>query len=249
MFSQPYGLDFDSEGNLWASDSSMNVIMRFDSAPGFAESSEDFFPQNDLHTIPLLPENTKDLILNSEQNLLLNLEGESIFKLDPMKDAWIPVVPEMLSINLPNDYQIEKDESNNWHITNPNGMALYSFDSIILEWIPITPQNIPGEKSSGIEDKIQTCEGANSPRISGVGKKVIVMNSLIPLRYSPSAFEANILQGLPVGTILEITSLPVCSPYLSGANYWWGVKTATGLTGFVAEGSAISSTYYLRELD
>lgn len=30
MLSQPFGVDFDPEGNMWAADSSMNVIMRFD---------------------------------------------------------------------------------------------------------------------------------------------------------------------------------------------------------------------------
>lgn len=30
FFSQPYGLDFDPEGNLWVSDSSMHILMRFD---------------------------------------------------------------------------------------------------------------------------------------------------------------------------------------------------------------------------
>jgi DNA-binding beta-propeller fold protein YncE len=30
LFSQPFGLDFDPDGNLWVADSSMNVLMRFD---------------------------------------------------------------------------------------------------------------------------------------------------------------------------------------------------------------------------
>ncbi|MBM3137390.1 MAG: hypothetical protein FJZ98_04285 [Chloroflexi bacterium] len=76
-----------------------------------------------------------------------------------------------------------------------------------------------------------------------------MINSLIPLRYSPNAIEQNIITGLPVGSRLEIISDPVCIPYLGGANLWWGVKTSFGRNGFVAEGSAISELYYLEEVN
>ena len=93
-----------------------------------------------------------------------------------------------------------------------------------------------------------SCPKATTPRISGIGAKVEVVNELIPLRSSPKVAVTNILQALPIGTELEITALPVCANYLSGANLWWGVQTTDGKNGWAAEGSAISPTYYLEEL-
>jgi hypothetical protein len=102
---------------------------------------------------------------------------------------------------------------------------------------------------SGLTSEIQTCEGANPSRISGIGAIARVINSMIPLRYFPNAFEQNIITGLPIGSRLEIISDPVCIPYLGGANLWWGVKTSFGINGYVAEGSAISAVYYLEEMN
>jgi len=247
MFSQPYGLDFDPEGNLWVADSSMNVLMQF-SLVTTLETSESG-NNTTMRNMPAIPENAEDLIMNSDQNLLLDFEGKTIFWLDLKKNEWTPLVPDSLSIILPVGYQIEKDESKIWHITNPDGLALFSFDSINLEWISIAETESQETTPADEIATIKTCDGANSVRLSGIGAKVIVVNSMIPLRYSPSALESNILQGLPVGTKLEIISLPICSPFLAGANYWWGVKTTTGITGFVAESSAISPIYYLQEAD
>jgi DNA-binding beta-propeller fold protein YncE len=33
LLSRPYGIDFDSDGNLWVSDAAMNIIERFDTQP------------------------------------------------------------------------------------------------------------------------------------------------------------------------------------------------------------------------
>ncbi len=93
----------------------------------------------------------------------------------------------------------------------------------------------------------EDCPNALPARISGVGAQAQITNALIPLRSSPEV-APNILGALPIGSTVEITSLPVCTEYLDGANLWWGVRTLDGLTGFAAEGSAISPTYYLEEL-
>mgnify|MGYP001128390133 CR=1 FL=1 len=75
------------------------------------------------------------------------------------------------------------------------------------------------------------------------------MNALIPLRSSPQAGANNILSDLPIDTVLEVVALPVCTEYLEGANLWWQVRLPNGLSGWAAEGSAISPTYYLEMIE
>lgn len=104
----------------------------------------------------------------------------------------------------------------------------------------VTPQESPSTAAE--------CTGALPVRLSGVGVRAVVVNALIPLRASPEVGSNNILRGLPIGSVVEITSLPVCTPYLSGANNWWGVRTVDGSEGYAAEGSAINPIYYLQEL-
>ena len=112
-----------------------------------------------------------------------------------------------------------------------------------------------GSETEGAEASAETesdsasvdCPKALPARISGVGSQVQITNALIPLRSSPEV-APNILGALPISSTVEITSLPVCTEYLDGANLWWGVRTQDGRTGFAAEGSAISPTYYLEEM-
>ena len=92
------------------------------------------------------------------------------------------------------------------------------------------------------------CDNALPTRLSGVGARAEVVNALIPLRASPEVGRSNILKGLEKGSVVEIISLPVCVPYLTGANNWWGVRTSDGREGYAAEGSAINPIYYLQEI-
>ncbi len=98
---------------------------------------------------------------------------------------------------------------------------------------------------SGIPD----CPLAAAARISGVGARVRVTNALIPLRTRPSVPSSSFLGPLPIGTELEVVSLPVCEPYLEGANLWWQVRTLSGKTGWAAEASAKKPVfYYLQQI-
>ncbi len=98
---------------------------------------------------------------------------------------------------------------------------------------------------SGIPD----CPLAAPARISGIGARVRVTNALIPLRTSPSVPSSSFLGPLPIGTELEVVSLPICEPYLEGANLWWQVRTLSGKIGWAAEASAIKPVlYYLEEI-
>jgi len=99
-----------------------------------------------------------------------------------------------------------------------------------------------------VTSDVMECTNALPTRLSGVGARAEVVNAFIPLRDSPEVGRSNILKGMPEGTVVEIISLPVCTPYLTGANHWWGVRTADGRIGYAAEGSAINPIYYLQEI-
>lgn len=97
--------------------------------------------------------------------------------------------------------------------------------------------------------KIPDCPLAAPARISGVGARVRVTNALIPLRTQPSVPSSSFLGPLPIGTELEVVSLPICEKYLEGANLWWQVRTLSGKTGWAAEASAVKpDLYYLEEI-
>jgi DNA-binding beta-propeller fold protein YncE len=250
LFSQPYGLDFDPTGNLWVADTSMNVLMRIDFNGPEIESGGAGTEDNETNTgfvIPVFPDNTQGLVISPSSDKLLNNLGNAVYQLDLVLNEWVPVIPEPVLLSLPVGYQIKKDESKIWHLLTQDGTAIYAFDQLNFAWVELPSSNYEGANMAVFSSEIPTCEGANPSRISGTGAIVRVINSMIPLRYSPNTLEQNIITGLPIGSRLEIISDPICVPYLGGANLWWGVRTSFGNSGYVAEGSAISQVYYLEE--
>lgn len=210
-------------------------------------------PQLDL---PAFPHTPLALRFDNASNMLVADSGQAHFELNVAGDGWIPLVPQEIRDAVGEGYSLGVDESGIWHISNADG-AQYTFDLNRLEWMPVSVQGADGDvETEGAQDSqppsasgIYACEGANPVRIAGVGAKVVVVNALIPLRSSPEALGENIIRPLPMGTPLEVTSFPVCTPYLGGANQWWGVRTADGQSGWAAEASALSPIYYLQELD
>ena len=120
----------------------------------------------------------------------------------------------------------------------------------MLEWTELTGEQEDELDTPHTEDggEIIICEGANPTRLNALGSQVKVVNATIPLRSSPDANSVNIIQPLSEGMILKIIKSPVCTPLLSGANLWWGVRTEGGLEGWTAEASAITDVYYLQEV-
>lgn len=199
---------------------------------------------------PQFPLSDGSLELDEKGSGLFDINGVMRFKLSDNKQTWEPVIPGEILDKLPDDYELTSDESNALYIIDGNGGALYSFNFEVFEW-DIVPEKIAEaqDASRPADDKeITACEGANPARLTSVGSKVRVVNALIPLRSSPDAKSANYMLSLPKGTTLEIVNLPVCTPYLGGANLWWGVRTESGLEGWAAEASAISDKYYLQEI-
>ena len=203
-----------------------------------------------INQFPLFPLSDGSLELDEKGSGLLDTNGVMRFKLSDDGQAWEPVIPGGILNKLPDGYALTTDESNMWYIVDGNGDALYSFNLDVLEWNEEAEKVAEAQDASesGDDKGITACEGANPPRLTSVGSQVRVINAMIPLRSSPDAESANYMLSLPKGTILEIVNLPVCTPFLGGANLWWGVRTDSGLEGWAAEASAISDVYYLREI-
>lgn len=196
--------------------------------------------------LPDFPKTSMPLNFDAQQGMLIDSKGASRFSLNEAGDGWVPLIPEDISNQLPAGHALMQDESQVWIIQDSEGAALFSLNLADLTWQPIEAAETPVE-AQAMQD-IPDCPKANPARISRVGETVQVVNALIPLRSSPDANSNNILQPLAIGTILQITQLPVCMEYLEGANLWWGVQLIDGTSGWAAEGSAISPIYYLERI-
>lgn len=111
------------------------------------------------------------------------------------------------------------------------------------------PEQIPASTSdsNATVANVPACQAAPA-RISRVGVRVQVTNALIPLRAKP-AIPSSYIGSLTIGTQLDVIGVPVCVPYLSGANLWWQVRRVDGKTGWAAEASATKPVfYYLQEI-
>ena len=190
------------------------------------------------------------VILEFEPNAksLVDPYGKQRFFLNEKGDSWTPIVPKDITDDLGENYSLGIDESKVWHARNITGMQ-FTLDMKSLDWTRELELKVEAEGGKPTENEIENCEGANPARISGVGEKVAVINSLIPLRSTPDAVSDNVLKALPIGTSLEIIASPVCTEYLDGANLWWGVQTEGGQTGWAAEGSALGFAYYLELIE
>ena len=203
--------------------------------------------ETDTLSLPAFPQTNVMLQFNDQNSSLEDEKGLARFMLNENQNGWVPILPSALVEQIGDDYQLAQDESQIWIVRDATGSPLYSLNMADLEWLPITGVAEKEEDTAlaGIPD----CPKANPPRLHSIGQTVTVVNALIPLRSSPDATSKNFLQPLPVSSILKVVALPVCTEYLDGANLWWGVETEEGNVGWAAEGSAISSVYYLEAID
>jgi hypothetical protein len=203
---------------------------------------------SDAPSLPEFPNTKIELSHDAVAGGMIDMDGVRRFRLDENGENWIPVLQEELEEDLPDGYTLGKDDYGAWIIKDANGRILYMLNIDNLEWRAVEEHTEATGDFSQEEDLVE-CVGANPMRISGPGARVQVVNALIPLRSSPDATTSNYIKSLPEGALLEIITEPVCTPYLDGANQWWGVRTEDGVEGFAAEGSAVSDLYYLKEID
>ena len=79
--------------------------------------------------------------------------------------------------------------------------------------------------------------------------KIARVKTDLNFRVAPGLDQKWILTHL-YDTRVEIIGGPVCTPYLNGAYMWWQVRRLSdGSTGWSAEGSAISSYYFLEPVE
>lgn len=194
---------------------------------------------------PDLPASNRELVLNGSQDGLIDENGSLVFMLSDNGEQWVPVVDDLLRLSLPSGFTTREDESGIWFIIAPDGSVLYIFSEEDAIWKLQEKPISAGLPSAVMQDPGFSCPLANPVRIAGDGEQVRVVNALIPLRITPDAVSQNFVLELDKNTVLEVVGSPVCQPYLSGANVWWRVRLLNGIEGYAAEGSAISTTYYL----
>ena len=207
----------------------------------------DFDDKEATLVLPVFPNTKVELRYDDESKSLVDSQNRPKFVMNKKEDGWIPVVPQDVLDKVGGNFMLEIDESNVWHIQGEEGQQFsLEIDSLTWNHVSFVEADVSGPE---VESVALPCEGANPMRITSVGDSVRVVNNLIPLRSSPDATSANIVRALPIGTELKVVSLPICTPFLDGANQWWEVQTQDGQTGWVAEGSAVGSTYYLETID
>jgi len=195
--------------------------------------------------LPVFPDAALGLVPNTEQNGLINQDGDLVYILSDDEKTWNPYVPADIKNKLPQGFMQTQDESGVWNLNLPEGDTMYLFDLNELIWKPVEKNVIPELANQLSPDNKLACPGANPSRIQNTDEFVQVISAEIPLRSSPRADLRNYLIQLPKGTVLEIVGKPTCSAYLNGANLWWLVRTPYGLEGYAAEGSALTDLYYL----
>lgn len=202
------------------------------------------------NNLPDFPAGAESFMVDEAGTGLVDLDGNLRFVLCADEENWMPVIPDVIKTNLPDGYQVIRDESGVWLVISADDEALYSFNYMAMDWETLQKEtNVDLDVVETNQESVFECAGANPRRIAGAGQKVRVVNALIPLRSSPDAVSANFIVSLPQDTILEIIAEPVCTAFLEGANLWWAVRTEDGLEGYVAEGSAVSSSYYLEVVE
>lgn len=90
------------------------------------------------------------------------------------------------------------------------------------------------------------CTAAIRSRLA-VGTKARVISNL-NFRSSPDLIN-NLIRVNPIGTQLEVTGGPVCTPYENGTYLWWEVRSEKGETGWVVEGTLDGKSYFLEPLE
>ena len=198
--------------------------------------------------LPVFPAGAENLTFNEENSGLIDGGKNIIYTLSDDGTAWIPKIGTDLKNQLPEPYQVEKDENDVWQIINESNEAIYIFDAEQKKWLAVEKQETKGDEDAISLQGIVECPLANPSQISSEGKMIRVINAIIPLRSSPDATTLNFVTSLEQETQLEVIGEPVCTPYLEGANIWWPVRTPNGMEGYAAEGSAISDLYYLEEI-
>jgi len=105
-----------------------------------------------------------------------------------------------------------------------------------------TPTSVNNKKINIEKDQIITCAGAPTSRLKiNEDAKICTNDENLRLRSYPGTSGRNIIKSYSPGTVVWVFEGPECSNRM----YWWKVKTPDGNVGWLAEGGATKTTYYL----
>ncbi|NPA26708.1 MAG: SH3 domain-containing protein, partial [Chloroflexi bacterium] len=175
---------------------------------------------------------------DAAQGVLLDPDGLPRYRL--VDGQWVPVVPEELRAKLPEGFKVAMVDGQ-WHITGPDGKALYRWNPDTLTWESL---EVAAEEQQGEEQEMATSDCGAKPARLKVGESAKVLVNL-NLRSSPGIGD-NWIMTMPAGTVVEVIGGPKCVPHGDGAYRWWEVRLPDGRTGWAAE-APIHGNYYFME--
>ncbi len=127
-FGKPIGIAVDSQDRIWVSDSENGYLLRF-TIPEIPVSVQ---PQ-----IPELPASSALLTYNLTTGYVEGPLGQSVYQLSSDGSGWIPVIPEVVMVQLPADAAPVLTDAGTWFLFNADGSALFYWDADLLGWITL----------------------------------------------------------------------------------------------------------------
>ena len=190
--------------------------------------------------LPPFPETTVDLVYVPETDQLESPDGLALFQLDAENGRWIPVIPEGIAADLPEDAQPVLNDSGIWEVFGSTGNPVYAWDWIALTWLPADQEvSVPPLPEAPSQD---ACPLAMVPRLAvgAIARAVSFQN----FRSSPEVSD-NLVYVLAPTSEVPVIGGPLCIEYNGGAHLWWEVAIDDGTAGWMAEGSADGLFYFL----
>jgi hypothetical protein len=179
-----------------------------------------------------------DILTETDQ--LESPDGLALFELDAENGRWIPVIPEGIAADLPEDTQPVLNDSGIWEVLDSTGNPIYAWDWIVLAWLPAEQEvSVPPLPEAPSQD---ACPLAMVPRLAvGATARAVSFQNF---RSSPDVSD-NLVYVLAPTSEVPVIGGPLCVEFNGGAHLWWEVTIDDGTTGWMAEGSADGLFYFL----
>ena len=184
--------------------------------------------------LPPFPTAADNLVVDDSQQYLTSPDGLAVYALDSESFQWIPVIPNGLLSELPQEYEIVNPGPSAWSIQGTDGQALFAWNPQGQAWEALPPSIEP------VTD--EDCPVALSPRLQPGDSARTLVN--LNMRSSPGIKDNWMLTNI-ARTQLTVLSGPVCVVQEGGAYLWWEVENPFGLRGWSAEAHQGGGYYFL----
>jgi len=87
-------------------------------------------------SLPEFPKANFQWKFDADRKVLLNPDGQALYKLDADAGRWVPIIPDALRAELPDGFKVAEADGG-WEITGPDGAALYRWNPDTFSWEPV----------------------------------------------------------------------------------------------------------------